>query len=213
MILNSDGTSYSYNYDYCNGENAAVMSTTSCTIPISSLIAAPFILPWGASIFAKIQCYNSYGDSFESTSGNGAIIYTVPDAPYGLLEDTAYRTFDQLRITWTAGAANGGTSVLHYRISYVQGSGVYSVIAEEVYDLYYSATGLTFGETYKFKVEAKTFYEYSDYSEAITLLCATLPLQPDLPTTVIFNSNCVISWVAPSDQGSAITEYKVSIRT
>lgn len=213
MILNADGTTYSYNYDYCDGSSPAVQSTTSCTIPIANLIVEPYNLPWGSSIYAKIQCYNSYGDSFFSTDGNGAVIYTEPDAPYDLVENPALRTADQLQFTWTAGVADGGTPVTHYRVSYGIGSGAYSVLADLVTQTSYTATGLESGTTYKFKVEAKTAYAYSAFSEVITMLCATLPLQPEIPSTAILLSDCVFTWIAPSDEGSPITGYKVSIRT
>lgn len=93
------------------------------------------------------------------------------------------------------------------------GNGVYIVIANQVFQTFYRATGLLFGTTYKFRVEAKTSYAYSTYSEVLTLLCATKPLQPELPQTTISTNTCVINWLAPSGQGSPIISYKVQIRT
>ena len=40
--------------------------TTQCTIPVTTLIAAPFSLPWGSSVFAKVSAKNAYGESIES---------------------------------------------------------------------------------------------------------------------------------------------------
>jgi hypothetical protein len=53
-------------------------------VPASSLLAAPFNIVWGSSIFAKVYATNIYGNSIESSGGNGAIILTNPDAPYSL---------------------------------------------------------------------------------------------------------------------------------
>jgi hypothetical protein len=94
------------------------MQATSCAIPVSILRAEPWSIPWGGSIYAKVQAYNSYGDSFYSILGNGAVIFTEPDAPYDLIENPDERTFDQLSFSWTAGALDGGTAVLSYRVWY-----------------------------------------------------------------------------------------------
>jgi len=44
-------------------------------------MAAPFNLPWGSSVYAKVIATNIYGNSLPSNFGNGAIILTYPDAP------------------------------------------------------------------------------------------------------------------------------------
>lgn len=63
---------------------AVIVSSTTCTVPISLLKATPFSLPWGTSVFANLIAVNVYGESTESDRGNGAIILTVPDAPVSL---------------------------------------------------------------------------------------------------------------------------------
>jgi hypothetical protein len=85
---------------------------------------SPYSLPWGSSIYAQVQAYNSYGDSYYSSAGNGAIIYTYPDAPINLVINPAFfRTSTSLSIAWSEGAANGGTAVISYRIYYDQAVG------------------------------------------------------------------------------------------
>ena len=68
------------------------MATTSCTVPISILRAAPYSISWGGGIYAKVQSFNSYGDSFFSEDGNGAIIYIESGRPYDLVENVELRT-------------------------------------------------------------------------------------------------------------------------
>jgi hypothetical protein len=53
--------------------------------------------------------------------------------------------------------------------------------------LTYTATALTYGNTYKFKVEALNSYDYSEYSDIISILCAAGPEQPASPTSEIIN--------------------------
>ncbi len=54
---------------------------------ISTLTAAPFSLPWGSSIIAKVIAVNNYGPSTASPVGNGAVILTIPDNPLNLAND------------------------------------------------------------------------------------------------------------------------------
>jgi hypothetical protein len=88
-------------------------------VPISVLTQAPYNLPWGSSVFAIVQAFNSYGDSDFSVKGNGAIILTSPDAPIGLAINPAFvRTASTLSIVWSQGVRNGGSSVISYRVSF-----------------------------------------------------------------------------------------------
>ena len=65
------------------------MSTTSCTVSISVLQAAPYNLGGGASIYAKVLAVNFVGSSALSLAGNGAVLPTIPDAPVSLAKDAA----------------------------------------------------------------------------------------------------------------------------
>lgn len=62
-IISSDGLTYYNDLVNCNGSNAAIVATASCTVPISILQAVPFNLLWGASIYAKVIANNSVNDS------------------------------------------------------------------------------------------------------------------------------------------------------
>jgi hypothetical protein len=86
------------------------------------------------------------------------------------------------------------------------------VIAEEVFQQYYTATNLEYGKVYTFKVETKTAYAFSVLSEGISMLCAAVPLQIEMPLTVIQGADVMIIWAEPSDQGSPITAYNVMIK-
>jgi len=56
------------------GTDQAVLDSTSCTINLSTLTAAPFSLELGDQIFAKVVAQNLYGDSDASEPGSGAVI-------------------------------------------------------------------------------------------------------------------------------------------
>ncbi len=65
------------------------------------LNSAPFRLNWGSSIFAKVIAINKYGDSRASDEGNGAEMWTNPDAPISLFEDLSGRSLNSVAFSWT----------------------------------------------------------------------------------------------------------------
>ncbi len=54
-------------------------------------------------------------------------------------------------------------------------------------------------------------YGLSDYSSVSTILCATQPATPVAPVTTVSTNTVVISWVAPSWNGSLILGYQVFV--
>lgn len=147
-----------------------------------------------------------------SAAGNGAIITTNPDAPINLANNPLVTKSNQIGFTWSAGAANGGTPVIDYRINFDDGTDVFSIDVAGITSTSYTKTGLTAGITYKFKVEARNAYGYSDYSAAVAILAAQEPATPSAPTTTIFGSYVRISWTAPNSNGSPITKYLIQIK-
>lgn len=63
--MDHDGD-YHLELTYCDGANPDIMTARSCTMPISTLYAAPFNMVLGDHIYAKVIAYNDYGDSFPS---------------------------------------------------------------------------------------------------------------------------------------------------
>ena len=87
LILTSDGVTYSEELNSCDGSDPTIISDATCNVLVADLLAAPFNLPYGSSIYAKVLATNLYGDSLTSDVGNGAVILTVPDAPTDLADD------------------------------------------------------------------------------------------------------------------------------
>lgn len=199
-IRNADELTWTQELDHCTVEsNPAILTDTTCSFPITSLIVYPYYLPWGSKVLARVQAFNSYGDSYVSNGGAGAFIYTNPDPPKNLrLDPTWTRTSTQLKFEWDNGLENGGTPIVSYRIYYDQGVGVWTLLVEEVFNKYYLQGGLAFGKTYKFRIQAKTAYAYSADSEVLALLCAAQPSRPGTPQTYIQDTNVVLKWTPPS---------------
>lgn len=74
-----------------------------CTIHINTLIAAPYNLVGGDSVYATVVATNIYGDSAQSEAGNGAYYTTVPFAPVDLAEDITHRSATTLGLMWSVG--------------------------------------------------------------------------------------------------------------
>jgi hypothetical protein len=88
QLLQSDGVTFSENMLDCNGTKSSVVSTTTCTVPIASMRATPYSLPWGSNIRVRVSAQNIIGTSPFSVVGSGAIILTYPDAPLSLTKVT-----------------------------------------------------------------------------------------------------------------------------
>lgn len=93
------------------------MLTLSCLTPAQLLNDAPYSLPWGSSVFARVLATNIYGSSEYSVEGNNGVIVRIPDAPINLAEDIPLRTPTELGLTWSDGSEDGGLTVLDYRIN------------------------------------------------------------------------------------------------
>jgi hypothetical protein len=92
---------FTENTVYCDGVNTlTIVNTRQCTIPISVLTAAPYLIPWGSSIYATVQAFNVIGSSTVSAAGNGATILIVPDAPTNLANVPAVTSATQVGLTW-----------------------------------------------------------------------------------------------------------------
>jgi hypothetical protein len=100
----------------CDGTNSDVIADKYCLINISTLLAAPYNVDGGDSIYAKVQTANIYGETDISLEGNGAYYTRVPDQLISLTEDNSVRTLSTNGLTWADGVNNGGVPILDYTI-------------------------------------------------------------------------------------------------
>jgi len=135
-------------------------------------MASPYSLNWGDSVYAKVKATNIVGDSSTSSEGNGAVILTNPDAPVSLADDVATTSATTIAMTWSQGAANGGTPVIDYRVSHkLSTDSSFTELASGVTTTSYTTTALTQGAEYVFKVESRNAFGYSTtYSNEVTIL-------------------------------------------
>ena len=53
---------------------SCAVTTTTCLVPITTLIAAPYNLYWGDAVYATVAARNAKGTSDASSQGNGALL-------------------------------------------------------------------------------------------------------------------------------------------
>lgn len=213
FMLEIGSTTYTLEENDCLGASLVVLSSKSCNIDISTLLAAPYNVDGGDHIWAKVTASNVYGESDLSAEGNGAYYMREPDAPISLSEDLQGKTSTTINLIWADGVSNGGTPVIDYRVNMrEQGSGDFTPVADSILTQAYTITGLTLGITYEFRVESRNAIGYSPTSDVFTILHALAPVTPDAPVTSNSGQDILISWTAPSNNGAAITSYTITLR-
>ena len=114
-ILESDGETYTPDLIICEGKDANIVLHRTCTFPVSVLLEEPYSLTWADSVWVRLSATNDYGTSVYSEPGNGAILYTIPDPPFNLVEELDYRTSSTLGFSWETDFY-GGTPIIDYAI-------------------------------------------------------------------------------------------------
>ena len=182
-------------------------------MPITSLMATPFTLPWGAEIVARVTAENSYGPSLVSPpTAQRAIILRVPDAPLGLANNLQVTFGTLIGLTWAPGPQAGGTPVLDYTLWSDQGSGSYQPVVSGLASTAYTVSGLSLGTSYTFRVQARNAYGLSDFTYSVPILAAQQPDVPSAPETLFLRTSVKVSWLAPYNGGSPITGYRVQLK-
>ena len=101
ILIEHTGSGFDLELSYCNG------------IPLDVVMAYPFDLVLTDHVVAKIITTNIQGDSPESPTGNGAVVYisVPPDPPKNLLRVDALTDSTKVTFTWADGDFNGGQIV------------------------------------------------------------------------------------------------------
>ena len=142
---------------------------------------------------------------------------TVPAAP---AQPTGTAGSGQVALTWSA-PSNGGSAITDYVIEYLANNGVAWTTFNDGVSTATSATviGLANGMGYRFRVSAVNAVGTGAASVASAVVTpmapavTTAPSTPAAPTGTAGNGQVVLSWMAPADGGSAITDYVVELST
>ena len=161
----------------------------------------------------QVRAQNNQGSS--DWSGTGTLLTNAnaparPSAP-GVTGGTR-----RLSVSWSAPDPRGA-AITDYDVQYRQGTrGAWKAWGHTGRGRTAAITGLSDGATYYVQVRAQNSAGESEWSSsgaASTAAAATAPSRPSRPTVDADSSSSLeVSWSAPSDGGSRITDYDVQYR-
>jgi hypothetical protein len=102
----------------------------------------------------------------------------IPDNPTDLANVEANTNANSIGLSWSAPVFDGGSALIDYRLWFDDATNgvTFTELASGLTDTSYTATGLTQGLIYQFKVEARNVYGFSlTYSSIVSILTAQVP--------------------------------------
>jgi len=126
----------------------------------------------------KVESRNAFG--YSSSSSNEVSIRAAkkPTAPLNLANDATITASGIIGLTWSAPSSNGGSAVIDYQISFKTGTDGFSVLVSGIAATSYTASSLTSGATYTFKVTARNELGFGEDSAEVSILAAAKPTAP-----------------------------------
>lgn len=146
------------------------------------------------------------------TSPWSSVIGGVPGRPSVVVDLTATSGDGLVTLAWTAPAADGGSAVTDYLVEFSTDDGTTWVTFDDGVSVDAGAVvgGLANGTSYRLRVAAVSAIGTSDWAEA-TAVPATVPEAPTGLSMMSGTGRLTLSWVTPSNGGSAITAVHVEI--
>ena len=115
----------------------------------------------------------------------------------------------QLSIAWVA-PSDGGETITDYNVRYkITSASSWTNHAHTGTAISTVIAGLTNGVTYDVQVQATNIRGNSPWSRATSETPAAVPDTPNPPVITPGNNRLALSWDAPADNGSAITDYDI----
>ena len=120
----------------------------------------------------------------------------------------------QVVLAWTAPASDGGSSITGYKVERSADAGVFWTVltaSTGSATTSYTATGLTNGATYSFRISAVNAVGTGTASTTASATPDVVPGTPTSVATVSGNGVATVSWIAPaSNGGTALTGSTVA---
>ena len=210
-----NGNKYSYLTFYLPDKNAKYsLVATSGTSVVTDFTTANLDVheSWTDSNQVYVKTVSKTSTSVTVFVSNAGPLppTTVPEAPVSLTNSDIY--FDSVDLTWTA-PDDGGSPITDYIIEYkLSADTSYTTFDDGTStDVFATVTGLTNDESYDFKVSAVNAIG----TGSPELISSTPIAIPDAPTSLIAtsgDSEVLLSWTAPDDGGSPITDYIIEYK-
>ncbi len=191
---------------YTVEKNCADSGWSPATTTSGATSATVTSLTNGVSCDFRVSATNSVGTG-DPSDAETATPAAVPDKP----TLSATSGDGQVELSWTAPADNG-SSITDYGVQFSSDGGTSWSTFDDGVSTSTSATvtGLSNGTEYTFRVAATNSVGTGDPSDTNTVTPAAVPDQPMLSATP-GNQQVELSWTAPADNGSLITDYTVTV--
>ena len=176
-----------------SGANSASVATT---ITITGLQN-------GTTYLVQVQATNGNGNSVWSQSSS-SLKAGLPGKVTGL---TLTPGNTLLNASWTAPPDNG-SPLAYYKVEFARVGGGYTGIVHNSTSTTAEVRGIDNGVRYNVRVAARNQHGIGPWSEAVAMLVGA-PEAPAAPTLTRGNRQIAVSWSAPNDNGSGITDYDV----
>lgn len=150
QILKYGDVNY-YSTSSCDGTTAAVLSSLSCEITMSTLTSATFAYTFGTTVLVRVASTNSGGTSDYAYNLGGATVRSIPNQMNDPVVTSYSDTF--INLSWTAltGTATGNSDITAYDLYWNAGVGTTpSTLVTEALITSYHFTSITGGATYYF---------------------------------------------------------------
>ena len=201
-------TDYDVRHCSANCDTATNWTELADSTPSTALSATITTLTNGTSYQVQVRAANTHGDGPWSPSATlKAGLPAAPAAP------TLTSGNAQLAAAWTA-PANNGSAITDYDVQYSSDGGSTWTewnAGDTGTTLSATITTLTNGTSYQVQVRAANTHGDGPWSPSATLK-AGLPAAPAAPTLAPGNAQLSVSWTAPANNGSAITDYDVQYK-
>ena len=187
------------------GATAGTAKTVTATT-LSTIITG---LVNGTTYTFQVYAGNAVGPG-RAASTTATTPAAAPAAPANV---TATAGDAQARVSWTA-PANGGSAITGYTVTPYVGTVAQTATSVSGSTTAVTITGLANGTTYSFQVTATNAVGTSAAGVSGQVApVGTGPSVPGPPTSVsasVANGGAVVTWLAPSTSGSAITSYTLT---
>jgi predicted phage tail protein len=119
-------------------------------------------------------------------------------------------------LKWNAPTSNGGAAITDYVVEINGGGYAWSSVSHDITgNTSMTISGLNFGSKYSVRVKAVNAVGVSKVSSTlnVTTLATTPGVVSGLAKKSVTATGAVLSWVAPSNGGAKISDYKVEYST